>query len=73
MIRKSKYYHRNLSINKKGTNIKIIRIKNYSDILKYLVGVNTQNDKVCYLSSYLKGLNTIFFNSQFDIVIINKK
>jgi hypothetical protein len=71
LSRKTPYYHRNLLVNDKATNFKIIKVKQRQDVLEAVGGYTTLPSYVCYLIPHIHTFSTLAFRSNVDIVVLN--
>jgi hypothetical protein len=71
LSRKTHYYHRNLLVNDKITDFKIIKIKQRQDVLEAVGGYTTLPSYVCYLVQHIHTFSTLAFKSNVDIVLLN--
>jgi hypothetical protein len=68
MVRDTKFFHRNLAINREPTDIKIIKIKKRDELLTTVGGLNNLDENICYYVQSFKGFSTLLFQSIIDIV-----
>lgn len=71
VCRKSVYFRRNLSINGKQTNVKIIKIK--KDFNRIICGLNSNSDDICLLIEHQNKIELDNLNNTLDMIGTNYK
>lgn len=68
LLRKQKFYHRNLFINNNPTNIKVIKIKSFEELIEIVAAKKIFENDVVYLYAHKWDINVSLFRSKFDII-----
>jgi hypothetical protein len=71
LSRQTPYFRRHLAINKKKTNIKVIKLKKTDSPLEKFGGLSSIDGEVCFVMEHAKNFDTVFFNVRVDIVCTN--
>ncbi|MDR2823109.1 MAG: hypothetical protein LBV37_01075 [Mycoplasmataceae bacterium] len=73
MARHTQFFRRNLAINTKATNIRIIKIKTREELLPTVGGLNTLDENICYYIESFKGFSTLLFQSVVDVIATDSR
>lgn len=68
LLNKQKYYHRNLYINNKPTNIKIIKINSEQELLEQVAAKKNFDLNTIFLYCHKWYINTFLFRTKFEII-----